>query len=55
MRRLLCLIGWHRWRPCPSGPVHRLCRDCDREQVLQFYSNRTQEWIDLDPPVKEPR
>jgi hypothetical protein len=45
----LCRIGIHNWRqlkvPFPQTPI-RVCMWCDKIQVLKFYSNHAQEWVD---------
>lgn len=40
---ILCWAGWHRWSSL--GAAQRVCSDCGAVQSLQFYSNRTQEWV----------
>ena len=42
--KFLCWFGWHRWAQ-PQGAQERICTRCGEYQELEFYSNRTQEWV----------
>ena len=48
--RWRCWFGKHRWiefRSQLNGLPERVCADCPKHQALWFYSNRTQEWVDV--------
>jgi len=47
MIKLLCSFGTHAWRTIMDANI-RECRDCGIQQRLEFYSNRTQKWIDIN-------
>lgn len=44
IKKLLCKIGCHNWKALAD--MCRQCAYCKKIQLLKFYSNRTQEWID---------
>ena len=45
LRKLLCACGFHKW--VRYQIAWRQCGDCEAQQRLRFYSNRTQAWEDI--------
>ena len=57
IRKILCFFGFHKWvnfsgnwpvRIIPRYPDVRKCKFCGLRQRLEFYSNRTQAWVDME-------
>ena len=46
MHKILCFFGIHDFEDMP--PLVRECKQCHLMQRLEFYSNRTQEWVDME-------
>jgi hypothetical protein len=46
--KLLCILGFHKYKEILGFPrnMYRGCIRCKKKQKLEFYSNRTQEWVD---------
>ena len=47
IRLFLCRIGWHSWEDIFPLINVRHCKHCGRLERLEFYSNKTEDWVEI--------
>ena len=51
--KLLCLFGIHKWFNWRVDAAYRFCKRCGKWRHIEFYSNRTSEWVRCANPKEE--
>lgn len=47
MKKIICYLFGHKWRPYPPGQTHwRKCKICKKRQKLSQYSASRLTWVD---------